>query len=145
MTVPVPQPGQVIRYAYLWAEEHAAGQEEGLKDRPCAIVLVVTQADETQRVVVLPITHSAPSADVVAIELPQRTKRQLRLNDERLWVVLSEANRFVWPGPDIRPMDTPSGRSIVYGFLPPSFFRQVRDRFLSLALEQKVRDVPRTE
>jgi hypothetical protein len=28
---PVPQPGLVIRYAYLWRREALAGQEEGAK------------------------------------------------------------------------------------------------------------------
>ena len=38
MSLPTPRPGLVIRYAYLWADEHRRGAEEGLKDRPCAIV-----------------------------------------------------------------------------------------------------------
>ena len=36
--------GLVIRNAYLWAEEHRRGQEEGVKDRPCAVVLIATHA-----------------------------------------------------------------------------------------------------
>lgn len=44
MVFPVPVPGLVIRYSYLWASEHARGQEEEVKDRPCAVVLV-TQDD----------------------------------------------------------------------------------------------------
>jgi hypothetical protein len=28
---PEPVPGLVIRYSYLWAEEHRRGQEEGVK------------------------------------------------------------------------------------------------------------------
>jgi hypothetical protein len=38
---PTPTPGLVIRYSYLWRNEAAAGREEGVKDRPCAIVLAV--------------------------------------------------------------------------------------------------------
>ena len=38
MDIPVPKPAQVIRYAYLWADEHEAGREEGSKNRPVAIV-----------------------------------------------------------------------------------------------------------
>ena len=38
MSLPAPQPGLVIRYAYLWAREHDRGAEDGAKDRPCAIV-----------------------------------------------------------------------------------------------------------
>jgi hypothetical protein len=39
MALPPPQPGQVIRYAYLWWNEARAGREDGAKDRPCGIVL----------------------------------------------------------------------------------------------------------
>jgi hypothetical protein len=35
-----PAPGLVIRYVYLWSHEWVRGQEEGVKDRPCAIILV---------------------------------------------------------------------------------------------------------
>lgn len=31
MTLPDPEPGLVISYAYLWHHEHARGREEGLK------------------------------------------------------------------------------------------------------------------
>ena len=36
--MPLPVPGLVIRYSYLWHSEHLAGREEGTKDRPCAII-----------------------------------------------------------------------------------------------------------
>ncbi len=34
MNLPVPKPGLVIRYSFLWSNEHAAGATEGIKDRP---------------------------------------------------------------------------------------------------------------
>ena len=34
---------------------------------------------------------------------PDTVKRRLELDDERSWIVLTEANRFIWPGPDLRP------------------------------------------
>jgi hypothetical protein len=33
-------PGQVIRYAYLWWNEARVGRGDGVKDRPCGIVLI---------------------------------------------------------------------------------------------------------
>lgn len=45
MPLPVPVPGLVIRYGYLWHSEHLAGREEG-KDRPCAIVAALRPADD---------------------------------------------------------------------------------------------------
>lgn len=41
MSLPRPQPGLVIRYAYLWKREYDQGRDEGSKDRPCAIVMTV--------------------------------------------------------------------------------------------------------
>ena len=76
------------------------------------------------------------------VEVPPDTKRQLGLDDERSWIVLDEANRFAWPGPDIRPFDTPKGRVISYSFLP---FNSVRDRFLALDAAAQTKSVTRTE
>ena len=39
MTLPKPGNGLVVWYNYLWLREHREGREEGIKDRPCAIIL----------------------------------------------------------------------------------------------------------
>lgn len=145
MTIALPQPGEVISYSYLWADEHEAGREEGLKSRPCAVVMSLAASGGNTRIIVLPITHTPPGKEARAIEIPLATKLRLGLDYARSWVVLSEANRFIWPGPDIRPFDTPQGRGISYGFLPPGFFRAMRDNFLALDAEAKTRQVMRTE
>jgi mRNA-degrading endonuclease toxin of MazEF toxin-antitoxin module len=80
---PSPAPGLVIRYSYLWTSEHARGQEEGLKDRPCAVVLASDTQEGSQAVTVLPITHTPPSAASLAVEIPAVTKRRLGLDDAR--------------------------------------------------------------
>jgi hypothetical protein len=100
---PNPVPGLVIRYSYLWAEDHRRGREEGVKDRPCAIILITAKTQDGPAVTVLPITHAPPSDPNLAVEIPAAVKRRLGLDDERSWVVLTEANRFIWPGPDLRP------------------------------------------
>ena len=93
----------MIRYSYLWLSEHREGREEGVKDRPCAVVLALVDADGETRVTVLPITHSSPTDLSTAIELPPETKRRLGLDADRSWIVVSEGNEFVWPGPDLPP------------------------------------------
>ena len=103
MPFPKPVPGLVIRYSYLWQAEHQRGQEEGVKDRPCAIILVSEVTDGDPVVTVLPVTHTPPYNSALAVEIPPDTKRRLGLDDARSWIVLAEANRFVWPGPDLRP------------------------------------------
>jgi hypothetical protein len=142
---PVPVPGLVIRYSYLWASEHARGHEEGVKDRPCAIVLATANEAGDQVVTVLPVSHTPPSNPRLAVEIPTAVKRRLKLDDERSWVVLAEANRFTWPGPDLRPLRNGDAQSTVYGPLPYGLFEEIRLKFIAAPNGQAVRAVPRTE
>ncbi|QJW98466.1 hypothetical protein [Frigoriglobus tundricola] len=145
MPFPLPVPGQVIRYSYLWRSEYRRGQEEGTKDRPCVVVLLLTDEEGDRVVTVLPVTHTPPSDPLLAVEIPHVTKRRLGLDDERSWVVLTEANRFTWPGPDLcmaRPGD-PS--SVLYGELPGRLLLQIRDRFLAAISAGNAAFVPRTQ
>ena len=145
MTWPTPQPGLVIRYSYLWDREAQAGREEGVKDRPCAVVLARQDEDGTTRVYVLPITHTAPAQPDEALEIPAPVKARLGLDGERSWVVVSEANLFAWPGPDLRFLPGKGPESAAYGFLPPGLFRAVRDRFLAANRAKRTAYVERTE
>lgn len=145
MSWPRPQPGLVIRYSYLWHREAVTGQEEGLKDRPCAVVIAVQDEASRTRVYALPITHSPPTAREAAIEIPATVKARLGLDGTRSWVVLDEANVFAWPGPDLRFLPGKGPESSAYGFLPPGFFQVVRDRFLAVDRGKKAALVMRTE
>jgi hypothetical protein len=95
---PLPRPGDVICYAYLWTHEQALGREEARKDRPCAIVLVLT-----------------------------------------------EMNRFIWPGPDLRPVPAPADAFYRYGLLPAKLFIKLRDEIVTRARRRKLTTVRRTE
>jgi hypothetical protein len=145
VSLPVPEPGLLIRYAYLWDREASAGREDGTKDRPCAIVLAREVQEGETRVYVLPITHSAPVEPDVGIEIPLAVKQRLALDGDRSWVIISEANVFTWPGPDLRPIPGQSLHSIAYGFLPPRMFRVIRERYLALDAERRTTTVARTE
>lgn len=94
------------------------------------LAIFATLEDRTPAVRVLPITHSPPSDLRDAIEIPPTTKRRLGLDDERSWIVLTESNRFVWPGPDVRVVDSETG---CHGPLPPGLFEEVKRRFVELA------------
>jgi len=122
-----------------------AGQEEGIKDRPCEVILVTTDEDGEQWVTVLPVTHVQPSPPELAVELPAATKRRLGLDDERSWVVLSEANRFLWPGPDLRPARAGDAASVAYGQLPYTLFEQIRQKFIAAIRARRADVVPRSE
>lgn len=145
MSFPKPVPGLVIRYAYLWRVEQQRGQEEGLKDRPCAVILVTTDDEGDQVVTVLPITHTPPLNPMLAVEIPHTTKRRLGLDDERSWIVLTEANRFVWPGPDVRLSQPGNPESVAYGLLPRALFQEVKDKLTAAISARLMRIVPRTE
>jgi hypothetical protein len=142
---PVPVPGLVIRYSYLWAAEHARGQEEGVKDRPCAIILTTANEAGDQVVTVLPISHTPPSNPLLAVEIPAAVKRRLKLDDARSWVVLSEANRFIWPGPDLRPLRPGDAQSTAYGPMPYGLFEEIRIKFIAVLKNQVVSTVLRTQ
>ncbi len=144
MSLPHPVPGLVIRYAYLWQSEFSKGQEEGLKDRPCAVILVTTDDDGEKLVTALPVTHTPPYDPQAAVEISHATEMRFGLDDDRSWIILTEANRFTWPGPDLRILNNDSG-SIAYGLLPRALFDQVTAKFLSLLKKRNPDLVRRTD
>lgn len=125
--IPDPFPGLVISYSYLWRSEYQAGQDEGVKDRPCAIILAKKTDGKDTVVTVAAITHTPPENPDMAVEIPLRVKEYLHLDSERSWIVCSEVNRFVWPGPDLRrrPNITAPEQAYSYGVLPPKLLTKV--------------------
>ena len=140
--------GWVFRYAYLWDWQHRQGRDEGDKVRPCLVLAIVMTTENGASVVrVLPITHAPPIDPADAIEIPAATKARLGLDEARSWIVLTESNRFTWPGPDLRALDSETG---YYGALPPKLFAEVKRRFIAIARGETVasmphQSVPRTE
>mgnify|MGYP001278479101 CR=1 FL=1 len=132
--------GWIFRYAYLWDWQYREGREEGDKDRPCLVLaIVMTTQDGAPLVRVLPITHTPPANPADAIEIPVEVKSRLRLDAERSWIVLTESNRFTWPGPDLRPLGTASG---YYGALTPGLFAEVKRRFVAIARGEVATSAP---
>jgi hypothetical protein len=141
--LPSPEPGLVIRYAFLWRREFDEGREESRKDRPCAVILAAPVAAGGAQVYVLPVTHAPPSDPALAIEIPIRVKQHLGLDEAPSWIVMDEINDFLWPGYDLRPVPGSRPTRVEYGVLPPRFFNTVRERFLALAEQRRVKRVPR--
>ena len=75
----------------------------------------------------LPVTHTPPTDPADAVEIPPALKAHLGLDDFPSWIVVTETNDFLWPGPDLRPVPGQAGH-FDYGMLPPRFFAHVRDR-----------------
>ena len=94
---------------------------------------------------VLPVTHTPPADPADALEIPLPTKQRLSLDSERSWVVLSEANDFIWPGPDLRPAVDGDPSTIAYGMLPPGFMKVLRQRLAQRWREKRVALTMRTD
>lgn len=142
MAIPEPSPGLVVRYDYLWSREAAAGRTQG-KNRPACLVAASDSQTRPRFVVLLPITHSPPLNDTVAIEIPAKVRQAIGLDDQPGWVVVSEYNVDEWPNAGLLPL---AGKPDVfaYGFIPPGLFATIKARLLELAREKRSKGVSRT-
>ena len=145
MSLPSPTPGLVISYAYLWAREHETGAEEGRKDRPSAIVAARQVVEGREVVTVVAITHTPPGDPADAVEIPPALKAHLGLDDLPSWIVVTETNDFLWPGPDLRPVPGSQPPRFHYGMLPPRFFAHLRTRIMDAYRRRILTRVPRSE
>ncbi len=137
MALPVPEPGLVISFNYLWRRERETGREHGRYPRPCAIVLAVRSSPGAPlTATVVPITTKAPGPDQPAVEIPAAVKRHLGLDaDIPSWAIVDEVNEFAWPGFDLEP--DAQGR-IAYGHIPPRLYERIRTALLDAAKAQKL-------
>jgi len=134
--IPAPFPGLVICYSFLWSHKAKKGLSEGKKDRPCAIVLLKAELEGDRKIVtVAPITHT-PNDPGRAVALPPKLKRHLGLDDNESWIVLDEINRFVWPGPDLRPISRRHPGVFSFGVLPTDIFDQMKEVINKLRAER---------
>jgi hypothetical protein len=131
VALPEPRPGLVIRYDYLWQREAVAGRDLG-KDRPACLVAASEPTAAPRFVVILPITHAAPTGDTVGIEIPRRVRQALGLDDAPCWVIVSEYNVDEWPNAGLTPLPGHPGL-FSYGFVPPGLFARIKAEFLRLA------------
>lgn len=118
-----PEAGLVLHYAFLWRREAGQGRREGIKDRPVVVVVLLAEGEE---VVVAPITTKPPRAGEPAVELPTRVRAHLGLDAERSWISVATLNRFVWPGPDLRPIPKRSPKTVAYGYVPQALLDEIR-------------------
>jgi hypothetical protein len=119
-----------------------AGRTQG-KDRPACLVAASDSETKPRFVVLLPITHSPPLGDTVAIEIPEKVRQAIGLDDESSWVVVSEYNVDGWPNAGLMPVP---GKPDVfaYGFIPPGHFATIKARLVELARQKNSEAVTRT-
>lgn len=145
MSLETPRPGDVIRYAYLWADEYDRGREEGRKDRPTVVLAVAVRlGGYSPRVLVLAVTHSPPRDPDDAVLFPADLKRALGLDDRPAWIVTCEGNSFSWPGPDIRPVPRVTPLTICHGRIPEALLFRIAASYRANRERQRQRLVQRT-
>jgi len=139
-----PQVGQIVDHHFLWVAQHAAGEMEGRKARPCLIIAVERLNENAPpRVTVLPITSQPPRGEATAIAIPNDIKGRIGLDRRRpAWIVIDEANAFTWPGFDLVPQ---RGGGFVRGVVTRGFFVTVRDAVIALRSRGEPRVVARDE
>lgn len=130
-----PEPGMVLHYGFVWRHEAERGQEEGGKDRPVVVIVLLAEGEE---VVVAPFTTQAPAPGDPAIEVPPRVRAHLGLNAEQSWISVAALNRFVWPGPDLRAVPARTPTSALYGYIP----QKLLDAIKALTMSELAKRVP---
>ena len=89
----LPALGDVWRYPFLWSREALQGETEGRKSRPCAVALLIGNADGKPEVLLVPVTSQPSSSHPFAVEVPEMEKKRAGLDLHlRLWVICNEFN-----------------------------------------------------
>jgi hypothetical protein len=76
------------------------------------------------------------------MRLPPATKARLGLDDQDSWVVTTEVNRFIWPGPDLRPLP---GGDLAYGHLPARMTRDIVQQIKESARDRALKVIGRDD
>ncbi len=84
------EPGQVLRFFYLWKRQARVGEESGRKARP--VCVVVRTAAMPGVVFLFPITSQLPETDRLSLAISEMECRRAGL-DFPCWIVLDEYNR----------------------------------------------------
>ena len=138
MSLPEPKPGLVFRYDYVWDREAQEGKDTS-KNRPVCLAVATDSPIDPRLIVILPITHSKPTAGTTGVEIPVAIRRYLNLDDERCWIIVSEANIDTWPNPGIASLPGKPG-DFTYGTLPRELFATVKAMMLQhLDIRRSVR------
>jgi hypothetical protein len=71
-------------------------------------------------------------------------QRRLGLDDIPCWIVTTECNAFVWPGPDVRPVPGRYPATTIYGDVSRALLQRVAKAYLANRDLQRTRLVART-
>jgi hypothetical protein len=93
----------------------------------------------------MPFTTKEPRQGSAAVKVPARVRQHLGLGEARCWIVADELNRFIWPGPDIRPIRGRGDLSPFHGKIPAKLFEQVRTKLAQVAHGGRLKVTKRTD
>lgn len=113
-----PVAGHILRYVYLFKQEQSQGHDEGDKEH----FVVVVGVKGSSYLVAAITTKGDGRKD--AIVIPEEIARAAGLAPGSA-IVVSEFNRFRWPGYDIRPLMKQPG--YIVGRLPLRFTATIID------------------
>jgi len=125
---PDPVPGLIVRYDYLWRDQQAAGQQQGSKERPSAIITASLSAEGGDHIVLIcAISHEAPENDSECVRIPAKVAKYLGLDDRPQWIRTSEYNEVLWSDPGIVPARADQWE---YGRMPIKLYQAMRESIL---------------
>lgn len=134
-----PRPGDVLPYRFLFSDQADAGREEGIKERPCVVVLAVGEGERPQ-VVVAPVT-TRPPVDPDAVPLSAEAFG----GDRPSWILPWELNVFRWTGPDVGRARRPAGAWWRIGVLEPRLQKVLAGRVRARLEARRARLLERSE
>lgn len=127
--------GDVVEYPYLWKWQKELGREEGEKDRPVCLAMMIKDARGFTHLIILPISRTAPKRDDVAIEIPPLELKRAGLDTlSRGWITVSEYNYDILE----RSWDFPVNRPALGRFSGP-FLKTIERAFLPTLRGQRAR------
>jgi hypothetical protein len=140
MAADEPRVGQVVDHHFLWEDDRNAGLSEARKPRPC-LIIAVERIERHERVTLLPFTSQPQRRDTNVLPVPNTVAKRIGLDPSRQsWLVLDEANVFIWPGYDLVPQH--SGR-FTRGTVTAGFFQKVIDAVVAVRSRGRLREVDR--
>jgi len=135
----MPKEGDVWYYDYLWHWQDERGETEGCKSRPVSFIAVIEDSKGNHNLLILAITSQKPTAERVAIEIPEIEKRCSGLDSIPLWIVLDEFNH------DILESSFYFDKHGEIGSFSASFTQHVLRSFKQMLSAKKARSVKRIE
>ncbi|MFS8371472.1 hypothetical protein ACJROZ_14660 [Acetobacter indonesiensis] len=76
------------------------------------------------------------------MEMPQKVRQHLGLDDARSRIIVNEVNQFDRPGFDLRPLPG-QNETFAYGFLPPRLSEAVKATLLETLAKRTMRIILR--